>query len=173
MKILKFENLKSDNKLTKYWNAKYKQWDYKSDYDHKSNFKYLSKELLEDENSKDWFNPDYYLELNKIIEYKNDLKKQFTEIKYFNDFKKDIFFKRYYNFNIIEMIFYKLSKNYNNKNIYYYNDKLKNVYMEKPSLERLINTDTILVSDYLSKFSNMNYETFNYWIFKNDIIFSY
>lgn len=164
-------NKKPDVK--KVWDAENKFWDYVIVDDENwkpKNLKFKTKDDLKNEDISDWFDITKLYDINKLIELKLEHENQLKD-NIDNAFKLNLILKKYILLSSLVIIYYTLKINFDNKNIYYFNDNLKNLYNDKPSLQRLNNKIKIDLPEKIEKFSNINYGIITYWDFENGIIF--
>lgn len=166
-----YGNYGSSGGITKKWNSKDRCWDYEIDDWVAPEPKIVTKNMLEDENHDEWFKDEYLMNFDEIKEIKNKLKKEYEDYKEKNELKIKINLKKYSNIILIREIFFYFFKEYPSKNILYCNEKLRKIYLEKPSIERLKYRKKIEIPDKLKELSGNSFGIINFWIFKDVIIF--
>jgi signal peptidase I len=161
--------------VIKVWDPDKKYWDYEIIGDEKwkpsEKYAHITKKMLEQDDYKEWFNENDLSTLEKIQKYKDEIKKEYYNYSNINDLKKHVYMKRYAMLELIENYFFYFIKKYPKKNIYRCNKITAELYVEKPSLERLKYRKEIEVPKEISEISGEHFNIVNYWIFKNAIIF--
>lgn len=157
--------------VRKKWIAKSKTWDYEiiGDENWKPKIEFVSKKMLEQKLSNDWI-PDV-VTFDEVSKYKNLLKKEFEDYIDENKFQKLISLKKYAYYEIIELAFFYFYKSYPLKEVYYYKNKLSELFVNKPSLDRLKYRKTIELPESIKRISNNDYGLITYWVFKDAIVF--
>jgi len=157
----------------KKYNDEEKSWDYEilGEEDWKPNWKYMSKKPMEQDSLSIWFNIEDLSTLEDIQNYKDKIKKDFYSYDKINNLKKHMILKRYATAELIENYFYYFIKKYPKKNIYKCNKILDELYVEKPTLERLKYRRHIDVDTNVSKLSSDEFNIVTYWVMKDSIVF--
>lgn len=127
-----------------------------------SNFKFITKKMIEQDDMSEWFGVDDLTTLTDIQKDVTDLeKKDYNEL---NDLKLFLNKKKIDRLKEIEMTFFFFFRKYPKKDIFFLKRDELFIYNDKPELERLSYKKEIIMD-------NDEKEDVVYWIFKDSIIF--